>query len=176
MNCSYEEIQTDKTVWTALLEKCPISSEEIFYEPFKGTGNLYDQVDCKKKYWAEITEGHDVFDFEQTNKDITVIYSNPPFKCLIPNKKGIKTLKNCCYFFLEYFMLNFVSLKRIGFILNTACFQSLTPKRYKRMEDLGFTVTKLVVFNVQKWYGRYYFIVFERASTNKFVEYLPNYF
>jgi hypothetical protein len=84
-------------------------------------------------------------------------------------------LKNCCYYFLEYFMTNFVSLKRIGFILNNACFQSLTPKRLQTLDKLGFTITKIIVFNVQKWYGRYYFVVFEKCCDG-FVDYLEEYF
>ena len=179
MNCTYEEIQTPKEVWESILEKCPIQSDEIFYEPFKGTGSLFNQVNVPVKYWSEITEGKDVFDFDyQTNNDITTIYTNPPFKCLIPNKKGIMKIKNCCYFFLEYFMKHFVSLKKIGFIMNVACFQSLTPKRLQQLDALGFVISKIVVFNVQKWFGRYYFVQFERKTeqTNKFVDYLPNYF
>lgn len=176
MNCTYDEIQTPLEVWSALLAKVPISSEEIFYEPFKGEGSLYNQVACNVKHWSEITEGKDVFEFDsnQTNT-ITTIYTNPPFKCLIPNKKGIKQLKNCCYYFLEYFATHFVSLKRMAFLINNACFQSLTPKRLQKLDALGFNITKIVVLNVKKWFGRYYFVLFEK-QTNTLVDYLPEYF
>jgi len=73
-------------------------------------------------------------------------------------------------------MKQFVSLNKIGFIINTACFQSLTPKRLKTLDELGFNITKIIVMNIQKWYGRYYFILFEKNQACKPVEYIANYF
>ena len=60
--------------------------------------------------------------------------------------------------------------------MNFACFQSLTPKRLQEMDQLGFTISKVIVLNIQAWYGRYYFVLFEKDRTNKVIDYLPNYF
>ena len=174
---SVDFCQTPPQVWTALLEKCPIDKDEVFYEPFKGVGNLYNQVQTNKKYFSEINEGLDaaLFNYE-TNNDITVIYTNPPFKCELTNKKGIKKIKNCVYYWLEFFMQKCVSLKKIGFLMNTACLQSLTPKRLKKLDELGFSITKIIVLNIQIWFGRYYWVLFEKNQTNKLVEYIADYF
>ena len=51
-----------------------------------------DQVDCSIKYWTEIELDKNVFDFEN-KKEITCIYTNPPFKAFIPNRKGEKQYK-----------------------------------------------------------------------------------
>lgn len=177
MNCSNEFCQTPSAVWAEILKRCPIKDDEIFYEPFAGEKSLYNQIQTNKKYFTEITEGLDVMEFNyKTNNDVTTIYTNPPFKIELTNKKGIKKPKNCVYYFLEYFIKHFVSLQRIGFLMNTSCFQSLTPKRLKTLDELGFNITKIIVMNIQKWYGRYYFVLFEKQQTNKPVEYLEQYY
>jgi tRNA G10 N-methylase Trm11 len=174
LSLSNNFIQTPAEVWTEILKRCPIRKEEIFYEPFAGQKSLYNQIETNKKYYTEITEGLDVFDF--SNNDITTIYTNPPFKVELTNKKGITKPKNCIYYFLEYFATHFVSLNRIGFLINTSCFQSLTPKRLEKLDELGFNIKKIIVMNIQKWYGRYYFVLFEKQPTNKPVEYISKYF
>jgi hypothetical protein len=168
-------IQTPEPVWTKLLELCPVEKHEFFYEPFKGDGNLYNQINTTNKEWSEIMQGRDVFDFP-ADVPITTIFTNPPFKTELTNKKGIKKLKNCVYYFIEYFILKFVSLKRIGFLMNAKSFESLTPKRLQRLSSLGFDISKIIVLNIQCWFGRYYFLVFERNITNKPVISIPTYF
>ena len=48
----WKDIQTPAEVWTKLLDLNPIDPDEVFYEPFRGTGNLFNQV-TNKKYWTE---------------------------------------------------------------------------------------------------------------------------
>jgi hypothetical protein len=173
----YNTIQTPANVWTEILKRVPIHKNEVFYEPFAGEKSLFNQVDTNKKYYTEITEDLDVYDFNyKDNNDVTTIYTNPPFKSNITNKKGIVKIKNCVYFFLEYFMKHFVSLKSIGFLMNNSCFQSLTPKRLKTLDNLGFKINKIIVMNIQRWYGRYYFVLFVKNSNINPVEYISDYF
>lgn len=167
-SCSYEDIQTPPDVWQKILELCPVPEDAVFYEPFKGEGSLYNQI-TNKKYWTEITEGKDVFDFENKN-EVTCIYTNPPFKSSIPNKNGIKSYKNCVAYFLEYFTKEYPNLDTIGFLINTKSFVSLTPKRLKKIEQNGFTIAEMVIMNMNYWYGSYQFIVFKKNQTNKLVK------
>ena len=168
---SYLDIQTKPDVWTKLLELNPIDKDAIFFEPFRGEGSLYNQVDCPVKFWSEIEENKNVFDFQEKN-DITCIYTNPPYRCSIPNKKGIFKERNAVYFFVEYFMTNYPNLKKIGFIMNQACFSSFTPKRLKKLNDLGFTISTMTLFNCNYWYGLQVFVIFDKNENTcyKYIE------
>jgi hypothetical protein len=168
---SYDQIQTPKLVWEKLLELNPIDKNAVFFEPFSGENSLYDQVDCVVKNWCEITKGKDIFFFEFKD-EIEVIYTNPPYLCSIPNKKGIFKERNAVYFFMEYFMTNYRNLKKIGFIMNQKCFSSFTPKRLKKLNDLGFTISTMTLFNCNFWFGLHYFVVFDKEpnSCYKYIE------
>ena len=174
LNLSYDEIQTPEEVWNDLLKLNRIPEHSVFYEPFSGKNSLYNQVDCKKKYRTEITEGLDVFDFDFIqNDDVNVIYTNPPYKASIPDKKGNYKVKNCVYFFLDYFMNNFHNLHTIGFIINSNIFNSLTPTRLKKLKDkYGFIVTRITIFNTSFWYGCCYFIVFKKDPIDTSITFL----
>ena len=93
---NYLQIQTPLDVWKELLKLNPIDTNETFYEPFRGEGSLFNQVDCSVKFWSEIEDDRDAFNFEYPN-EVTCIYSNPPFKTNIPNKKGEKVYKNAVF-------------------------------------------------------------------------------
>lgn len=164
--CSYEEIQTRQDVWAELLRLNPINKEEIFLEPFLGEASLFKQVDCSIKYWCEIEEDRDIFDFKEKD-DITCIYTNPPFKSFIPNKNGDKEYKNAVFFFLDYFTLNYKNLNTLGFLINATAFNALTPYRLTKLEKQGFTISAMTILNTNYWYGTYYFIVLKKNNTNK---------
>jgi hypothetical protein len=168
---SYLDIQTPIDVWTKLLEFHPIDANDILYEPFAGENSLFNQIQTNKKYSTEITKGTDVFDFKEKD-EITCIYTNPPYTCSIPNKKGVFKERNAVYFFVEYFMTNYPNLKKIGFIMNQKCFSSFTPKRLKKLNDLGFTISTMTLFNCNYWYGLQYFVVFDKNENTcyKYIE------
>jgi hypothetical protein len=171
---TYIDIQTPPDVWQKILELNPIPEDDVFYEPFKGEGNLYNQI-TNKKYWTEITEGKNVFDFENKN-DITCIYSNFPFKCLIPNKKGEFKYKNAGYYFLEYFADNYPNLKTLGTLVSSKIFNSFTPKRLKKLQDKGFTIKSITCLNCDYWYNIYYFVLFEKNTNNDFIKIIDKVF
>ncbi len=165
--CSYESIQTPKDVWTTLLDMHKINEDEIFLEPFAGDKTLYDQITNTEKYYAEITEKKDIFDLDEEIKSkVTIIYTNPPFKTNIKNKKGQLVYKNAVYYFLEYFMKEYENLKKIGFLVNAKSFASLTPNRLSRLHQLGFKLTRLTILNTNYWYGVYYFVIFEKKQSS----------
>ena len=165
MDLDFLEIQTPVDVWTNILELLPIRDDDIFLEPFKGLGSLYNQVNCLKE-WCEITEGRDIFDYNCDKSIVTTIYTNPPFKCEITNKKGNKVVKNAVYYFLEYFMEKIPTLQNIGFLINAKSWNSITPKRLVRLQKLGFFIHNIIVLNCNYWYGTYYFILFKKSNSN----------
>jgi hypothetical protein len=161
--CSYELIQTPPEVWAEILLKCPIHIYDKFFEPFKGTGNLYNQVDCDKE-WCEITEDRNIFEYDLSSSDRTVIYTNPPFKTNISNK-----YKNCVYYFLELFMRTMPTIHTVGFLMNANSFLSISPKRMKHLNDLGFFIDTMISLRVQCWYGLYFFVLFKRQTNKSFL-------
>jgi hypothetical protein len=172
----YMAIQTDPSVWSEILKLNPIHPDEIFLEAFAGENSLYDQVQTNKKQWCEITKGRDIFDYDFENSDVTCIYTNSPFKADIPNKKGIKSYKNCVFFFISYFMTRLKHLKTIGFLMSSKCLYALTPKRLHHLEQLGFSISNITVLNTNYWFSTYYFIKWEKNATNKFVQIIPKTF
>lgn len=174
--CQYHEIQTSRDVWTKLLEINPITEQEIFFEPFAGDDTLYKQI-TNKKYWCEITRGRDIFDFDfNSHQDITTVYTNPPYKVQIPNKKGEMVVKNSVFFFLEYLIDNLTNLKKIGFLINAKSFNALTPHRLAKLEKKGFTMSNITLLNTNYWFGIYYFVLFEKEQTNKPIKYIEKTF
>lgn len=61
-----------------LFDNDPFNSDETFLDPFMGNGVFYDNFPkrAKKKYWCEIKEGKDFFDFHEK---VDWIISNPPY-------------------------------------------------------------------------------------------------
>lgn len=163
--CTFEDIQTPYDVWTKLLDLHPIDENLVFYEPFRGIGNLYEQVVNNTKYWSEIVDGKDVFDFDKID-EVEVIYTNPPFKADIYGK-----YVNAVYFFLRYFAQNYTNLKQIGFLINANSYNALTPKRFSELADLNFHLSAQTVFNTNYWYGTYYFLVFKKSETPLLVKF-----
>jgi len=163
---SYKEIQTAIPVWTELLRLNPIDKDAIVLEPFKGDGNLYNLIDTNQKYYCEIEENKDIYDFKEKD-EITTIITNPPFKANIPNKKGEMVYKNAVFFFLDYFTLNYKNLNTLGFLINATAFNSLTPYRLTKLAKQGFTISAITILNTNWWYGTYYYIIFRKDYTNK---------
>lgn len=168
LSCSFDMIQTPIPVWTKILELFPIKETDIFFEPFRGTGNLFNQVKNENSEWCEITQGKDIFQYDCSNSQVTILYTNPPYICSIPDKKGKFKQRNAVYFFMEYFMTNLPKLQSIGFIMNMKCFNSFTPKRLKKLNDLGFTISSITMFNCNYWYGLQLFVIFDRNPNTCF--------
>ena len=158
---NYLQIQTPKNVWIELLRLNPIDPNEIFFEPFAGEKSLLDLVDTNTKFYTEIEEDKDVFDFKEKT-EVTCIYTNPPFKAFIPNKKGEKVYKNAVFFFLDYFVSMYPNLDTLGFLINANSFNALTPFRLAKLAKQGFTISAITFLNTNYWYGSYYFVVFKR--------------
>lgn len=60
-----------------IIEQLPIDFLDAILDPFKGEGAFYDQFpETLHKYWCEIDEGRDFFDFDTP---VDWIVSNPPY-------------------------------------------------------------------------------------------------
>ncbi len=120
-------------------------TNDIWYDPFKNTGNYYNQFpnECEKKF-SEILEGKDFFDF---NENITIICSNPPYSCI--DKIIEKSIA------LQPRVINYL----IGI-------NNLTTRRIEQFNKCNYGLTKLHLCKVYKWYGMSVIIQFEKDKDN----------
>jgi hypothetical protein len=165
---SYESIQTPIDVWKKILELNPINPDNVFFEPFAGENTLYNLIPNENKDWCEIERGRNIFDYDFENSKVEIVYTNPPYVCEIPDKKGNMKTRNAVYYFLEMLMTKLTNLKQIGFIMNMSCFNSITPKRLEKLKALGFTISSITMFNCSYWYGLQLFVLFDKNSNTCF--------
>jgi len=153
--------QTPPELCLQLIEYMDISFGDICYEPFRGEGAFYNALRKKSQRvdWSEIEDGRDYKDNDMIYDHIV---TNPPFQ-----EKGS--------FWKILNRLTDQSQKSIGILGNQYCFTSLTPKRLKMIENKGFYLTKIVICNIKKWYGKYFYMIFTKEK-NPNIDYIQGSF
>ena len=135
-----------------IIKQVNYSKDDLVLEPFKGDGAFYNQlINCNKDY-CEIDDGKDFFNY---TKKVDWIISNPPFKILINNE-----LKNGLIPIIDH-SIN-ITTKGFGYLVNNNLFNSLTVNRLNNWQDKGFVVSYIKVYEIKKWFGRWFFILFEK--------------
>ena len=149
--------QTPELLCKELIKQIPLEDNDNVFEPFKGEGSFYNNFPVNvSKDWTEIEEGRDYRDYD---KPIDWVISNPPFK-LVRDKGRV----NSFYYLLNYYASRVN--KGIAFLGNDSCFSTLTPKRLKELNiNHNLFIHDIVVCNVKKWRGRYFFIIFKKGSS-----------
>jgi hypothetical protein len=122
------------------IDMVDVDEADVWFDPFKNTGNFYDQFPTENKVWAELLDGRDFFDF---NDKVDVICSNPPFSILD------KVFEHA----IE------LNPRVITFVLG---FMNLTPKRCHKMQVHGYEITKLHICTVNGWFMSTIVVCFER--------------
>jgi len=159
--------QTPKELCKELIKKIPLVYNDVVYEPFKGEGAFYDVFpDNIIKHYTEIEEG---LDYKNFNQPVDWIITNPPFTLETGNNRV-----NSFYFLLEYFSTRVN--KGICFLGNDRCFSTLTPKRLKLLKNNGLFLHKIIVCNIKKWRGRYFFLIFLKNNSNDCLDFIENSF
>jgi hypothetical protein len=160
MTDAYQFHQTPADLAKDLLKFVPIQPGEKLYEPFKGEGAFFDNFPADNpKDWSEIEQGRDYKDFKG---EYDWVITNPPFR--LEDETGRRV--NSFWYLLDFYSKS--AKKGIAFLGNDRCFCTLTPKRQEILKSRGFVLTKVVVCNVKKWRGRYFFFVLERGDTSNF--------
>jgi hypothetical protein len=131
-----------------LIKLVDIQPDDVLFEPFCGNGAFYNNFPQEnKKEWCEIDKGRDIKNYEGV---CDVIITNPPYK----TDEGGGT------FYMSWCFTK--ARKSCAFLLSIKAFNSLTPLRLKTWSDEGWNITKMHTVNVSKWYGRCYFVIFEK--------------
>lgn len=159
--------QTPELLCKELIKHVPLEDNDIVLEPFKGEGSFYNNFPNNIiKEWCEIQEGKD---YQEYDKSIDWVISNPPFR--LETKKG---RVNSFFYLLNYFASRVN--KGIAFLGNDSCFSTLTPKRLKELNDkYDLYIHDIVVCNIKKWRGRYFFIIFKKGKSD-FYKYIQGNF
>lgn len=163
-NDTYYFHQTPIELCRLLIQQIPITDADILYEPFKGEGNFYNNFPEKNlKYSTEIEEGTDFRDFD---KEFDWVISNPPFR--LEDNTGKR--ENAYFTILDYFSTRV--RKGIAFLANDNCFSTLNPRRLQLLNNRGLYLQNIIVCNVKKWRGRYFFLIFGKNPNTfyKFIE------
>lgn len=147
--------QTPTELAIKLIEEINILDTDIVLEPFKGEGAFYDNLPVCKKEWCEITQGKDWLSY--TDK-VDWVITNPPFRL----DNGIKR-ENAFWKILLHYSTQVN--KGIGFLGNDYCLATLTPLRLKKLNENGLYLHNIVVCNIKKWRGRYFFMIFKKEES-----------
>jgi hypothetical protein len=119
---------------------------DIWFDPFKNTGNYYNQFPCAEanKRYTEILEGKDFFEYEGR---VDIICSNPPYSLMdMVIKKSIE---------LRPRVINYL----IGI-------NNLTCRRIEMLNEAGYGLTRMHMCKVYKWFGMSCIVQFEKDKEN----------
>ena len=145
--------QTPNELAIKLINEVELIEGDSVLEPFKGEGAFYNNLPDKVvKHYTEIEEGIDYKDFVGT---VDWVITNPPFRL----ETGTKRI-NAFYFLLEYYSTRVN--KGIAFLCNDHCLSAMTPLRIKKLKDNNLYLHRIIICNIKKWRGRYFFMIFKK--------------
>jgi|TARA_R110002020_G_C15825827_1_gene733644 hypothetical protein len=143
---------TPLNIASDIISKIDIKADDKVLDGFKGGGAFYDQLPLCRKYYCETDEKIDFFDWDNR---VDWVVSNPPFKILRdgqPINALILIINHC---------IN-ISNKGFGLLINHTLWNALTVKRLHSWKSKNFNITYIKVYEIKKWFGRYYFVLFEK--------------
>lgn len=156
--------QTPIELAVKLISTVPFEEGDRVLEPFKGEGSFYNNFpDNVIKEWTEIEEGRD---YLSHTTEVDWVITNPPFK-LGDRVSG----ENAIWTLLKHYTK--IACKGICFLVNDYGLSTITPKRMKELNALGWYVKGYIVLNVKAWRGRYFFMTFTKEE-NKNISFLES--
>jgi hypothetical protein len=137
---SNDIIYTPLPVALQMIEMCDIKEGQTILDPSKGGGVFYNNLpNNTMKYYCEITEGVDFFNF---NERVDLIIGNPPYS--LWNKWIEHTMQitdKFCYIFGSF---------------------NFTDKRLRDILNNGYGITKFHLLKIDWWFSPSYLVVFEK--------------
>lgn len=141
---------TNESMVRDLLKITPYEKTDILLDAGSGLNKVwFKNFDCEEKYQCEIEEGKD---FYWWFKRVDWVIGNPPF--------------HESWRFFE--KASEIADRGIAFLINNQAFNSMTPARYELLKNRGFYLQKIHIVADKRWFGRYYYLIFEKNS-NEFL-------
>jgi hypothetical protein len=164
--------QTPEKLCKELIKYINLKDNDVIFEPFAGEGAFVRAFgDNNIIITTEIEENRDYKSVNLDEVKVDWVISNPPFRLDDNDNKR----RNAFYELVEYFAGK--TNKGFAFLGNDYCLNTLTPRRLKYLYDKkNVYIDKIVVCNVKKWRGRYYFIIFKNGKTNGFYNFIEGTF
>ena len=131
-----------------LIRLIPISETDTFLDAGSGKNKIWYfsvQNTVVEKYECEIEDG---VDFLTWDKKVDWVIGNPPFH------QG--------WAFTE--KASQIANKGIAFLGNLNFWNSCLPGRFEILKQRGFEVSLIHIVQDKRWFGRYYFIIFEKKK------------
>ena len=137
----HDKVYTPLEVARMLIEMTDIKETDTVLDPSKGGGVFFDNLPpCREKYFCEIDEGIDFFEF---HNEVDIVIGNPP------------------YSLWNRWLEHSISLKprKIAYVFGML---NVTPLRLKLLKDNGYVLSKLHISTVAGWFANCVLAVFER--------------
>ena len=148
-------MQTPKNIAEEIIQyiSLQIPIQDSILEPFLGQGNIYKEILNKNKFFCDTKNGINFFDWEQK---VDWAVSNPPFQ-ILQNGEPINA------FVLIINRLMTICNKGFFLLINHKLWSSLTVKRLNDWNKEKWVISRIKIFEIKQWYGRYYLIKFEKG-------------
>jgi hypothetical protein len=160
----YDFHQTPEDLCKKLINFVPIESNDVLFEPFAGEGSFLNNFPNDTTIFStEIEQGKC---FTTFNDPFDWVITNPPYNLVLNGKP----IRSSFWYLLKYFTER--ATKGVALLANHLCFNSLSPSRIKELELKGWYLNNIIICDVKKWYGRYYFMIFSRVNTNNCIKYI----
>ena len=125
----------------------------VWYDPFKNTGNYFNQYpeyEGIEHQWGELLEGRDFLTYDPGVVDCIV--SNPPYS--IMNEVIDKSIR--------------LNPKFISYLIGN---MNLTPLRIKKFNDAGYVLKHLHFCKIHEWFSTSFIVTFEKyMGISRYIE------
>jgi hypothetical protein len=136
---------TPQTLVKYCLSFVPFDEADLVLDAGAGKNMVwYRNIPVKNKDWCELELQKDFFKYSQK---VDWIVGNPPYKL-------------CWKFWEKSFDL---SNKGVAFLISINMLNKFTPNRLELAKSKGFYINKIVIVNCKKWFGRYFFVIFQKT-------------
>ncbi len=129
-----------------LISLIPFELFDVALDAGSGKNKVWQKNCPVRCYECEIEDGND---FLEWNEKIDWVIGNPPFHISWKFTEKALTIAN----------------KGIAWLVNNQGLNSqLTPRRLEFMKEKGFELNHIRVVSDKRWFGRYYFLIFEKKK------------
>ena len=142
------KFNTPKQLVEDLLKLIPFEKEDFVLDAGSGRNKVwFNCIPTTNKDECELEEGKDFYDYKN---QVDWVVGNPPF----PEFIGF------------LFKSADICRKGFGFLTNHSRINQITPKRLDDLKAKGFHLSRIHIYGVKMWFGRYYFLLFTKKPND----------